>query len=86
MHKKKQLMQLSLSEMLAYRQIIMKKLKYYQDLYDEAAIAEEENQDDYGILATVQAEMDFAERKGWRYEKKKEILDQMLAENSFASG
>lgn len=77
-------MQLSLAEMLVYRQIIMKKLKYYQDLYDEAARVEAENQDDYGLLATVQAEMDFAERKGWRYEKKKEIIDQMIAENSFA--
>lgn len=83
MHKKKQLSHLSLSEALVYRQIIMKKLRYYQDLYDEAALVEAENQDDYGLLATVQAEMDFAERKGWRYEKKKELLDQMIAENSF---
>jgi hypothetical protein len=78
MHKNRHYMELSVSEMLSYRQVLKKKLKYYQDLYEEAKLAEEENQDDYGMLATAQAEMDFAESKLVRCEKKMKMIDRMM--------
>jgi hypothetical protein len=71
-------MDLSVPDMIAYRQILKKKLKYYRDLYDEAALAEEENQDDYGMLATLQAEMDYAETKMMRCENKMDAISRMI--------
>jgi hypothetical protein len=84
MHKNRHFMELSVPEMLAYRQVLKKKLKYYQDLYDEAAEAEEANQDDYGILATAQAHMDFAETKIMSCEEKLETIDRMMVSKCIA--
>ena len=78
MHKHRHIMDLSVPDMIAYRQILKKKLKYYRDLYDEAALAEEENQDDYGMLATLQAEMDYAETKMMRCENKMDAISRMI--------
>jgi hypothetical protein len=84
MHKHRHMLELTVPEMIAYRQILKKKLKYYRNLYDAAALAEEENQDDYGMLATVQAEMDFAETKMMRCENKKDTIDRMIVFKSIS--
>lgn len=78
MHKTKRFMELSVSEIIAYRRVLKKKMKYYQDVYVEATLAEEHNQDDYGILATAQAEIDFAECKLMRSQKKLKTVDHIL--------
>lgn len=77
-------MELSVSEMLAYRRVLKKKMKYYQNLYDEMVLVEEENQDDYGMLATAQEEMDFAERKLMRCEDELKMIDQMIVSEVIA--
>ena len=84
MHKNRHFMELSVSEMLSYRQVLKKKMKYYQDLYDEMVLVEEENQDDYGMLATAQAEMDFAEGKLMRCQKKLETINRMMVSKVIA--
>ena len=73
---------LSVPEMIAYRQVIKGKMKYYQNLFDEAALAEEQNQDDYGMLASIQDEMDYAEERLMRCEKKLERINRLIIAKS----
>jgi len=77
-HKNEYLQTLSSTELDCLRSITEKKIVYYKNLLEEATKAEEENQDDYGILATAQAEMDHAERKIMKCEEKLKVITLLL--------
>ncbi len=78
-HKNQYLQNLSSIELHSLKDITEKKKTYYESLLKEAIKAEEENQDDYGMLATAQAEMDYAERKILKCEKKLKVIRTFLA-------
>lgn len=78
MHKSRHFGELSISELVSYRRLLKKKIQYWWNLYDEMVEVEENNQDDYGMLATAQSEMDFAEAKVVKCEQKLKTVDQIL--------
>jgi hypothetical protein len=67
----------SVRELLSYRRHLKKKIWYYQNIFNDAASAEDQNQDDYGMLGSIQREMDLAERKLMKYQMKLESIDAM---------
>jgi hypothetical protein len=68
----------SVRELLSYRRHLKKKIWYYHFLFNEAVMAEEENQDDYGMLGSIQKQMDYAERKLMKYQLKLDTIDGMM--------
>jgi hypothetical protein len=81
-HKNQYLVSLSIQDLIAQRRILKAKMKYFQNLYDEGELAEEENQDDYGMLATIQAEMSYAEHCMLRCERKLKLVDRLIISKS----
>jgi hypothetical protein len=73
-HKDQYLQNLSFAELESLKTITEKKKLYYENVLKEATKAEEENQDDYGMLATAQAEMDYAESQILKCEKRLALL------------
>lgn len=78
MHQEQYLQTLTMSELIALQSITKKKMTYYQEVYKMAEQAEAENQDDYGMLATAQAEMDSAEVCIMRCEQKLRLLETLI--------
>lgn len=68
----------SVRELLSYRRHLKKKIWFYHTIFNEAAIAEEQNQDDYGMLGSLQKEMDYAERKLMKYQRRLDSIDTMM--------
>lgn len=75
----------SVRELLSYRRHLKKKIWYYHTIFNDAAMAEEQNQYDYGMLGSIQKEMDFAERKLMKYQMKLESIDTMVLSRVIAS-
>lgn len=68
----------SVRELLSYRRHLKKKIWYYHLMFNEAVTAEEQNQNDYGMLGSIQREMDYAERKLMKYQLKLDSIDSMM--------
>jgi hypothetical protein len=84
LHKNNYLSSLSFADLIAQRRILKAKIKYYTHVYEEAEEAELENQDDYGMLATIQAEMDYADHRIYQCELKIATVNKLLLARSIA--
>jgi len=77
-HKNKYLVNLSIADLIAQRRILKAKMIYFQKIFEDAEEAELENLEDYGMLATIQAEMDYADYRISRCEEKIAVVDKHI--------